>query len=141
VKSIFKHLVLWFQLENANIKVGLKVLLWLLIPFIIWKLTPRVLRSVFVQKMDSQSVAVVDTLILVNGFHSSKLGETPVVKFYKVHYRYIVGEASYQGEESIAREVLSLKNRAALERLAKGDSLAIKYNKANPGKSFIEISE
>jgi hypothetical protein len=98
-------------------------------------------RKLFVQKMDAHTTGIIDTIIYVHGFQSSKLGERPVIKFYRLRYHFNIGDSTYHNEESIAREILNYSDRAFLIKAGKGDSIGIKYQKSNPSASTISFDK
>jgi hypothetical protein len=134
-----KNFFLWVELEWYNIKRTLIVLLGVMFLIIAMNQAPKYMRELFVQKFDLETYAVIDTIIFINGFKSTLTGEKPVIKFFKMHYQYTVDGIAYKREESIARELISIKNRAKFLELSRGDSILIKYSESTPSKAFIKI--
>jgi len=134
-----KNFFLWLELEWHNIKRFLMVLLVPMFLIIAINQAPKYMRKLFVQKIDLETYAVMDTINFINGFKSNLTGEKPVVKFFVMNYQYTVDGIAYKREESIARELISIKNRVKFLGLSRGDSILIKYSESNPSKAFIEI--
>ncbi len=141
MKGWLTNFGLWLQLEKSNIIPALKIGLLFLLLFIAWRQGYQMVRKLFVLKMDGHAMGVIDTIIYVDGFQATKLGEKPVVKFYKLHYHFMVGNDIYHKEESIARETLSFRNRGVLKEAEKGDSIGIKYQKGHPNVSMVSFRE
>lgn len=141
LKGWLTNFGLWLQLGKSNIIPALKIGLLFLLLFIAWRQGPQRVRKLFVLKMDGHAMGVIDTIIYMDGYQATKLGDKPVVKFYKLRYHFKVVNDIYHKEESIARETLSFRNRAIFEATEKGDSIDIKYQKEHPNVSMVSFRE
>jgi hypothetical protein len=114
---MLKNIQLWIELHKDDIKGILKVSLLIsgvVLAACLIKQSPKYLREFKLKKLDSDTIGLIDTLIIREGIRETEAGGQVINIAFQIEYTFNTSHSKFSRNEIILRSELELLQRIKL---------------------------